>query len=204
MSYTEVWQGYSSWRYSSGKLFVWFISRVQEISDKNMWATWYFTKYRKIQIQCRALYASVLAPGQKHMWFPVFSAPHQREVAKHMSEGEGREDGAGAPLEPCCEAINYIDLCIHCDAPVLPQQGALCHTKGGSDYIGGPRRRIFLAFVRKGMVKSIIGSRIHRGVWIHSAEWWSRPVQRRGGWRYSPAYPLFWYLWCYCHQRWHF
>ena len=67
---------------------------------------------------------------------------------------------------------------------------ALCHTYYGSDNRGRTRIRHFWVWGRQGTDTAIIGSRIHREVWICEFRGWSRPVQRQGGWRDSlPTLP---------------
>ena len=69
-------------------------------------------------------------------------SPNKVEVYKQITEGEDGGDGAGEPLEPCCDVGTSSDQCVHNDASGLPQQLAIC-TEDGSDHRGVPRRRHF-------------------------------------------------------------
>ena len=69
----------------------------------------------------------------------------QKQIAKYMAEGEGVGAGSGVPQEPCCDAGNSSERCVHKDAPRFFQQEDLIHIEYGSYHIGGSIRRPFQA-----------------------------------------------------------
>ena len=64
-------------------------------------------------------------------------------MARRIPEVEGGGSGAGMTRVPCCEAGKCSNLCVQYAAPVLPEQGALCHKEYGSDHSGWPIIRNF-------------------------------------------------------------